>query len=161
MNKVLGYRKMLGKTQQQMAKELNISEQSYRNREKGKINFKKNEMIKFKIMLLEKGLKDITLDVKLRERSFSMPYVNLQNLPTKENVVTEPNQVVVKPIMAKPNAIAKLFGISYSSVNRILKEYDKDNKGIDDLYYSLSSTMTVISIPRFEEYMKQRHKDWM
>ena len=53
---------MLGKTQQQMAKELNISEQSYRNREKGKINFKKNEMIKFKIMLLEKGLKDITLD---------------------------------------------------------------------------------------------------
>jgi len=90
-----------------------------------------------------------------------MPYVNLQNLPTKENVVTEPNQVVVKPIMAKPNAIAKLFGISYSSVNRILKEYDKDNKGIDDLYYSLSSTMTGISIPRFEEYMKQRHKDWM
>lgn len=90
-----------------------------------------------------------------------MPYVNLQNLPTKENVVTEPNQVVVKPIMAKPNAIAKLFGISYSSVNRILKEYDKDNKGIDDLYYSLSSTMTVISNPRFEEYMKQRHKDWM
>ena len=87
-----------------------------------------------------------------------MPYVNLQNLPTKENVVTEPNQVVVKPIMAKPNAIAKLFGISYSSVNRILKEYDKDNKGIDDLYYSLSSTMTVISIPRFEEYMKQDRK---
>ena len=41
-----------------------------------------------------------------------MPYVNLQNLPTKENVVTEPNQVVVKPIMANPNAIAKLFGIS-------------------------------------------------
>ncbi len=41
MNKVLGYRKMLGKTQEQMAKEFNISEQSYRNREKGKINFKK------------------------------------------------------------------------------------------------------------------------
>jgi len=90
-----------------------------------------------------------------------MPKTKLQDLPTKENVVTEPNQVVVKPIMAKRNVIAKLFGISYSSVNRILKEYDKDNKGIDDLYYSLSSTMTVISIPRFEEYMKQRHKDWM
>lgn len=90
-----------------------------------------------------------------------MPHVKLQDLPSKENVVTEPTQVVVKPIMAKPNAIAKLFGISYSSVYRILKEYEKDNKGIDDLYYSLSSTMTVISIPRFEEYMKQRHKDWM
>lgn len=90
-----------------------------------------------------------------------MAHVKLQDLPTKENVVTEAKQVLVKPIMAKPNAIAKLFGISYSSVNRILKEYDKDNKGIDDLYYSLSSTMTVISITRFEEYMKQRHKKWL
>ena len=34
-----------------------------------------------------------------------MPYTKLQDLPTKENVVTEPKQVVVKPIMAKPNAI--------------------------------------------------------
>ncbi|HBO6125548.1 TPA: helix-turn-helix domain-containing protein [Pseudomonas aeruginosa] len=90
-----------------------------------------------------------------------MTHTKLQDLPTKENVVTEPKQVIVKPIMAKPNAIAKLFGVSYSSVNRILKEYDKDNKGVEDLYYSLSSTMTVISIPRFEEYMKKRHKKWM
>lgn len=90
-----------------------------------------------------------------------MQYVNLQNLPTKENVVTEPNQIVVKPMFAKPNTLASIFGISYSSVNRILKEWEKDSKGIDDLYYSLSSTMTVISIPRFEEYMKKRHKKWM
>lgn len=79
-----------------------------------------------------------------------MPYVKLQDLPTKENVVTEPTQVVVKPIMAKPNAIAKLFGISYSSVYRILKEYEKDDKGVEDLYYSLSPTMTVISIYGFK-----------
>ena len=65
-----------------------------------------------------------------------MPHTKLQDLPTQENVVTEPKQVIVKPIMAKPNAIAKLFGISYSSVNRILKEYDKDNQGVEDLYYS-------------------------
>lgn len=38
-----------------------------------------------------------------------MPHTKLQDLPTKENVVTEPTQIVVKPIMAKPNAIAKLF----------------------------------------------------
>ncbi|PHZ45412.1 pathogenicity island protein, partial [Staphylococcus aureus] len=56
---------------------------------------------------------------------------------------------------------ASIFGISYSSVNRILKEWEKDSKGVDDLYYSLSSTMIVISIPRFEEYMKARHKKWM
>lgn len=90
-----------------------------------------------------------------------MPRVKLQDLPTKENVVTEPNQVVVKPIMAKPNAIAKMFGISYSTVNRILKEYDKDNKGVEGLYYSLSSTMTVISIDGFREYLSKRHKGWL
>lgn len=90
-----------------------------------------------------------------------MTHTKLQELPTKENVVTEPKQVIVKPIMAKPNAIAKLFGISYSSVNRILKEYDKDNKGVEDLYFSLSSTMTVISIDGFKEYLSKRHKGWL
>ncbi|ASJ94400.1 helix-turn-helix domain-containing protein [Staphylococcus epidermidis] len=90
-----------------------------------------------------------------------MTYTRLQDLPTEENVITEPKQVVVNPLFAKPNTLASIFGISYSSVNRILKEWEKDSKGVDDLYYSLSSTMTVISISRFEEYMKKRHKDWM
>ena len=90
-----------------------------------------------------------------------MPRTKLQDLPTKENTITDPKQVVVKPMFAKPNTLASIFGISYSSVNRILKEWEKDSKGVDDLYCSLSSTMTVISISRFEEYMKQRHKDWM
>ncbi|HGN7138207.1 TPA: helix-turn-helix domain-containing protein [Staphylococcus aureus] len=85
----------------------------------------------------------------------------LHEKPTKENTVLEPQQVMVKPLFAKPNTLASIFGISYSSVNRILKEWEKDHKGIDDLYYSLSSTMIVISIPRFEEYMKARHKKWM
>lgn len=90
-----------------------------------------------------------------------MPRTKLQDLPTKENVITEPKQIVVKPIMAKPNAIAKMFGISYSTVNRILKEYEKDNKGVNELYYSLSSTMTVISIEGFKEYLSKRHKSWL
>ncbi|UFA53923.1 helix-turn-helix domain-containing protein [Staphylococcus aureus] len=85
----------------------------------------------------------------------------LHEKPTKENTVLELKQVIVKPLFAKPNALASIFGISYSSVNRILKEWEKDSKGVDDLYYSLSSTMIVISIPRFEEYMKARHKKWM
>lgn len=85
----------------------------------------------------------------------------LQEEPTKENTVLEPKQVLVKPMFAKPHALASIFGISYSSVNRILKEWEKDSKGIDDLYYSLSSTMTVISIARFEDYMKKRHKGWL
>lgn len=90
-----------------------------------------------------------------------MSRAKLQNFPTRENTITEPKQVVVKPLFAKPSVLSEIFGISYSSTRRILIEWEKDHKGIDDLYYSLSSTMTVISIPRFEEYMKQRHKDWM
>ncbi|HDE7859252.1 TPA: winged helix-turn-helix domain-containing protein [Staphylococcus aureus] len=90
-----------------------------------------------------------------------MTRTKLQDFPLKENTVTEPKQVVVNPLFAKPNALAGIFGISYSSVNRILKEWEKDSKGVDDLYYSLSSTMIVVSIPRFEEYMKVRHKKWM
>ncbi|WP_145995485.1 helix-turn-helix transcriptional regulator, partial [Lactococcus lactis] len=34
-NKIKGYRNMLGKTQSEMAKELNISSQSYYNKENG------------------------------------------------------------------------------------------------------------------------------
>ncbi|EJE12521.1 helix-turn-helix domain-containing protein [Staphylococcus epidermidis] len=90
-----------------------------------------------------------------------MSRAKLQNFPTRENTITEPKQVVVKPLFAKPSVLSEIFGISYSSTRRILIEWEKDHKGIDDLYYSLSSTMTVISIPRFEEYMKKRHKDWM
>ncbi|MBY7665721.1 helix-turn-helix transcriptional regulator [Staphylococcus agnetis] len=62
MNKVLGYRKMLNKTQAQMAKKLNISEQAYRNKEKGKTEFKKDEMIVFKNILISNGLKNVTLE---------------------------------------------------------------------------------------------------
>ncbi|MEJ7448195.1 helix-turn-helix domain-containing protein, partial [Staphylococcus epidermidis] len=65
-----------------------------------------------------------------------MSRTKLQDIPTKENTITEPKQVVVKPMFAKPNTLACIFGISYSSVNRILKEWEKDSKGIDDLYYS-------------------------
>lgn len=76
MNKVLGYRKMLGKTQKQMAMEFNISEQSYRNKEKGKVEFKKDEMIKFKSLLVGKGLNNITLD--------DIFLVNIRRKPTKK-----------------------------------------------------------------------------
>ena len=54
-----------------------------------------------------------------------MPRTKLQDLPTKENTITEPKQVVVKPMFAKPNTLASIFGISYSSVNRILKRMGK------------------------------------
>ncbi len=45
MNKVLGYRKMLGITQQEMAQKLNIGIVAYRNKERGLNQFKEKEMI--------------------------------------------------------------------------------------------------------------------
>lgn len=90
-----------------------------------------------------------------------MPRTKLQDIPSEENVITDPKQVVVKPLFAKPSVLSEIFGISYSSTRRILIEWEKDSKGVDDLYCSLSSTMIVVSIPRFEEYMKARHKKWM
>lgn len=44
MNRIVGYRKMTGLTQKEMAKKLSISEGTYRNKEKGKVSFKDREM---------------------------------------------------------------------------------------------------------------------
>lgn len=52
---------MLGKTQRDMAKELNISAQSYNNKETGKTAFNDREKLAIKTMISE--LKsDITID---------------------------------------------------------------------------------------------------
>ena len=50
--KVKGYRNMLGLTQKEMAKKLNISSQSYHNKEKGYVAFKDSEKLIIKKMLL-------------------------------------------------------------------------------------------------------------
>ncbi|WP_105965597.1 helix-turn-helix transcriptional regulator [Staphylococcus chromogenes] len=62
MNKVLGYRKMLNKTQREIAELIGVSEQTFRNKEKGKVSFKKEEMVKFKNFLEESGLHDVTIE---------------------------------------------------------------------------------------------------
>lgn len=51
-NKIAGYRKMLGKTQVDMANIFNISQQAYRLKEKGDTQFNDKEKMKFKQMLL-------------------------------------------------------------------------------------------------------------
>ncbi|MEX3470768.1 helix-turn-helix transcriptional regulator [Staphylococcus hominis] len=62
MNSVLGYRKMINKTQKDIAKLLNISEQTYRKKEKGITEFNKNEMLIIKNLLCDKGLKNISIE---------------------------------------------------------------------------------------------------
>lgn len=59
--KIRGYRNMLGKNQEQMGEALNISKQSYYNKEKGYVPFKDSEKIIFKNLLLPL-FPDITLD---------------------------------------------------------------------------------------------------
>lgn len=61
MTKLKGYRVMLGKTQRDMAKELNISVQSYNNKETGKTAFSDREKLAIKTMISE--IKpDVTID---------------------------------------------------------------------------------------------------
>lgn len=62
MNKIAGYRRMLGQSQKNMAKEFGISEQSYRLKENGKVNFKKQEMLKFRNLLRRELFPTITVD---------------------------------------------------------------------------------------------------
>ena len=54
INKVVGYRKMIGYTQKQMAKELSISEGQYRSKEKGNHEFSRSEMKIFKDIISKK-----------------------------------------------------------------------------------------------------------
>ncbi|WP_414046661.1 helix-turn-helix domain-containing protein [Macrococcus sp. 18KM445] len=62
MNKIVGYRKMIGMSQEEIAKIFNISVQAYRNKEKGRVPFKQIEMKEFKNLLISKGLKNIKID---------------------------------------------------------------------------------------------------
>jgi len=62
MNRIVaGYRKITGLTQRGIAKELNISEGTYRNKEKRKVSFKDSEMRIF-FELVRKEIPSVTID---------------------------------------------------------------------------------------------------
>lgn len=52
VNKIKGYRNMLGLSQEQLGKKLGISKQAYYNKESGKNSFSDSEKLKFKALLL-------------------------------------------------------------------------------------------------------------
>lgn len=60
-NKIRGYRAMLGKTQKEMAKALNISPQSYYNKENRNVSFKDGEKLLFKKLVADL-FPDITIE---------------------------------------------------------------------------------------------------
>lgn len=52
VNKIRGYRNMLGLTQKDMAKKLDISSNAYRNKEAGRVDFRDNEKVIIKELIL-------------------------------------------------------------------------------------------------------------
>ncbi|MCD8899430.1 helix-turn-helix domain-containing protein [Staphylococcus gallinarum] len=85
----------------------------------------------------------------------------LQEEPTKENTVMDEKQIVFPVKYAKPKLLGDIFNVSYSTINRLLKDYDQDSLGIKDLYYSISSTLILINVEKFDEYLAKRHKKWL
>lgn len=61
LNKVAGYRAMIGKTQAEVGEYLGISKQSYSNKERGQRNFNDEEKLKLK-ELFSNYIPDITID---------------------------------------------------------------------------------------------------
>lgn len=59
---IVNYRKFIGYTQEEMAKYLCISVQSYRNKEAKRTNFNDKEKIKIKELFNENGFVNLTID---------------------------------------------------------------------------------------------------
>ncbi|MFK4284172.1 helix-turn-helix transcriptional regulator [Staphylococcus hominis] len=70
INKIVGYRKMIGMSQKEMAEKFNISIQSYSKKENGSVPFKDTEKVIFKNLLLpyfpKITIDDIFFDNELR-----------------------------------------------------------------------------------------------
>lgn len=69
VNKVKGYRTMLGITQKELARKLNISIQSVSNKERGITSFTDKEKIVIKTML-EPHFSNITIDEIFFDKKF-------------------------------------------------------------------------------------------
>ncbi|QDZ97891.1 XRE family transcriptional regulator [Lysinibacillus fusiformis] len=65
-NLVCAYRKMTGLTQKEMAFKLNISEGTYRSKEKGKTSFKDKEM-----KIFYENVKDVNPNVTINDIFFN------------------------------------------------------------------------------------------
>lgn len=86
---------------------------------------------------------------------------NVKTIPTKENTVINEEQIIFKPLYAKAPFLAKMFGMSRSTVDRILKRWEKEPNGIDEMYISLSETLKLVDIEQFRGYLKTLNKKWM
>lgn len=86
---------------------------------------------------------------------------NVTEIPTKQNTVTNDEQIKVKPIYAKVPQLAKLCGLSKSSIYRILDRWEDEPNGIEDMFVSISATLKVVEIEKFKDYLRSINKKWM
>ncbi|WP_301420196.1 helix-turn-helix domain-containing protein [Mammaliicoccus lentus] len=86
---------------------------------------------------------------------------NVTEIPTKVNTITSDEQINVKPIYAKVPQLAKLCGLSKSTIYRILDRWEDEPNGIDDMFVSISATLKVVEIEKFKDYLRSINKKWM
>ncbi|WP_436951503.1 helix-turn-helix domain-containing protein [Staphylococcus xylosus] len=79
--------------------------------------------------------------------------------PNKANTVIESEQVAFKPLYARPKKLGEIIGISFSTVRRVLLEYEEDvDTEIEGLFVYVTGTLRVVDIQKFIAYLKEREK---
>ena len=64
--------------------------------------------------------------------------------PNKANTVTENEQITFKPLFARPKALSEVMGISFSTVRRVLLEYEADtDTNVEDLFIYVLSLIHI------------------
>lgn len=86
---------------------------------------------------------------------------NVTEIPTKVNTITSDEQIRVEAIYAKVPQLAKLCGLSKSTIYRILDRWEDEPNGIEDMFVSISATLKVVEIEKFKSYLRTINKKWM
>lgn len=80
--------------------------------------------------------------------------------PNKANTVNERENVTFKPLYARPTALSEVMGISFSTVRRVLLEYEADSDtNVEDLFIYVTKTLKVVDIQKFVDYLKEREQN--
>ncbi|TDL33499.1 helix-turn-helix domain-containing protein [Macrococcoides bohemicum] len=81
-----------------------------------------------------------------------MSIYKLEEVPTRQNSILDPDKVVVMPRFADYNVIARMYCMSPSTVRRLVERAVND--GYDDLRIRVSATKVLIKITEFERFLK-------
>ncbi len=80
-----------------------------------------------------------------------MNVINL-NKPTPENTLHNRDSVVIMPVYAKKDVLSRMFGMSGSTVSRLVQRAKED--GIGNIAIRVSMTQTIYHIENFQSYLE-------